>query len=189
MEKKKRTFMLLALSSVPALGFSCDIKSALVLSVAVLISLVVSRVVIYPLTLKSSKGASFIITLLVSLFVTSALMMMLEAFLYDVYQKMEVYFALTALSGIALSVTSDSTLTFKECILDTLSFSMSFIAAVVFTSLIREIFGSGSFWGLEIGFIQNYRLPILLKAHGGFMTYAFALALINGVLSKKEEKK
>lgn len=189
MEKKNRTFMLLALSAVPALGLSTNVKTALLLSLGVVVSLVVSRAITYPLVKKSSRGGGAIISLLVSLFVTSSAMMLLEAFLYDVYSGNSVYFALTFLLGFALSSTSESTLTFKESIVDTLSYSLFFLVSVVLTAVLREVFGSGSFWGLEIGFMKNHLISILTKAQGGFITYGLSLALLSAVCNKKEEEK
>lgn len=189
MERKNRVFFILVLGIVPALGFSSDVRSALLLSIATVVGFYISRAVSYPLTKKSGEGVSFLTALLVNIFVFSALMMLLEAFLYDVYKGMEIYFALNAVSGTALLSSSDRDLSLKESMADVTETADMFSLLVILSAVIREVFGSGSFYGIEIGFMKNHLIPLLIKPQGGFFTLGIILALLKGTYKKEETSK
>ncbi|MBO5715861.1 MAG: hypothetical protein J6S23_05665, partial [Clostridia bacterium] len=45
-------------------------------------------------------------------------------------------------------------------------------------ALIREFFGSASVWGIDIGFMSNYKVSALAGAFGGYLVLALVLAAI-----------
>lgn len=61
----------------------------------------------------------------------------------------------------------------KESLLTGLCFAVLLFV----TAALREIFGSASFAGLSIDFLADYMIPVLVKAPGGLMIYAFVAAL------------
>ncbi len=189
MEKKNRMFMVLALSVVPALGFSGSVRTGVIMSIMTVITFVLSRAVAYPLTQKSSKSGAFLISLLVNAFCVSAMMMLLEAFFYEVYSGMGIYFALNAISTLALVSTAEEDLSFGESIKDTLTYGDMFCLLVILSSLIREVFGSGSFYEIELGFMKNHLIPLLAKPQGGFFACGVVFALLSATYKKEEVKK
>ena len=52
-------------------------------------------------------------------------------------------------------------------------------------SFIREVFGAGSFMGIELGFMQSFRIPVLAQAPGGFLVYGILIAVMNKLTEKK----
>ena len=46
---------------------------------------------------------------------------------------------------------------------------------------IREFFGNASVWGLEVGFMSNYKISALAGAFGGYLVLALVLALIRKI--------
>jgi electron transport complex protein RnfE len=54
-----------------------------------------------------------------------------------------------------------------------------FTVVMVVCSLIREVLGNGSFWGIEIKFLQDYKISALAGAFGGYLVLAIVMAVIN----------
>ena len=48
-------------------------------------------------------------------------------------------------------------------------------------ALIREFFGNASVWGLEVGFMSNYKISAIAGAFGGYLVLALILALIRKI--------
>ena len=54
---------------------------------------------------------------------------------------------------------------------------------------IREVFGAGSFAGIEIPFLVDYKIPLLAQAPGGFLVFGIMIAIVNMIGPKAGEKK
>ena len=54
---------------------------------------------------------------------------------------------------------------------------------------VREVFGAGSFAGIEIPFLVNYKIELLTKAPGGFLVYGLLIALVYKITHGKAPKK
>ena len=54
---------------------------------------------------------------------------------------------------------------------------------------IREVFGVGSFAGIEIPFLVDYKIPLLAQAPGGFLVFGILIAIVNKISAKKGKKK
>ena len=50
---------------------------------------------------------------------------------------------------------------------------------------IREVFGAGSFAGMAIPFMENYKIEFLTKAPGGLLVFGLLIALIHVVTKGK----
>ena len=62
--------------------------------------------------------------------------------------------------------------------------------ALLAMAIIREVFGAGSFAGIEIPFLTDYTIDILVKAPGGMLVYGLLIAVVafatNGQFPKKK---
>ena len=56
-----------------------------------------------------------------------------------------------------------------------------FTVVMAVCALIREILGNGSFWGIKIEFLQDYRISALAGAFGGYLVLAIVMAVINKI--------
>ena len=65
---------------------------------------------------------------------------------------------------------------------------IGFTLALFCMATVREVFGAGSFMGMEIPFISDYKVPILQNSPGGFFVFGVLIALVNK-LFKREPKK
>jgi electron transport complex protein RnfE len=52
-------------------------------------------------------------------------------------------------------------------------------------SFIREVFGAGTFMGIEIPFMNLFKIPILAQSPGGFLVYGILIAIMNKLTEKK----
>ncbi len=72
---------------------------------------------------------------------------------------------------------------------DGLSMGLGFTFSLCAMSIIREIIGNGSLWGLQI--IPDFYEPAMMAVMpvGGFLTLGFLIALIQHIKGKKSDKK
>jgi len=73
--------------------------------------------------------------------------------------------------------------------LDGLGMGLGFLIALLAMATIREVLGAGSFAGIEIPFLVDYRIPILVQAPGGFLVFGILIAVINMIGPKAGEAK
>ena len=66
-----------------------------------------------------------------------------------------------------------------------LSMGLGFILALFLMAFIREVFGAGTFMGIELGFMKNFCIPVLAGAPGGFLVYGILIAIMNKLTEKK----
>ena len=62
---------------------------------------------------------------------------------------------------------------------------LGFIVALFAIATIREVLGAGSFAGIEISFMQSYKIPVLTQAPGGFLVYGLIIAVMNKLTEKR----
>jgi hypothetical protein len=61
--------------------------------------------------------------------------------------------------------------------------------ALLAMATVREVFGAGTFAGIEIPFMIDHKIEILVKAPGGLMVYGLLIALVNVITKGKAIKK
>ena len=72
---------------------------------------------------------------------------------------------------------------------DGLGMGLGFILALFLMAFIREVFGAGTFMGIELGFMQMFKIPVLAGAPGGFLVYGILIAIINKIGPKAGSEK
>ena len=73
--------------------------------------------------------------------------------------------------------------------LDGVGMGIGFTLALVCMSTVREIFGAGSWFGFEIPFMADYKIPVLTQAPGGFFVFGALMALLAFMTGGKATKK
>ena len=73
--------------------------------------------------------------------------------------------------------------------IDGLGMGCGFILALFAMSFVREVFGAGSFCGIEIPVLSRYCIPILAKTPGGFLVFGCLIAVVNAITKGKAIKK
>ena len=73
--------------------------------------------------------------------------------------------------------------------LDGIGMGLGFTLALGAMASIREVLGSGSFAGIAIPFMENYKITFMTKAPGGLLVYGLLIALIYVITKGKAPAK
>lgn len=175
----------LILGTCPTLATSTSVVSALGMGLSAMAVLICSNLVISLLRKfipETVRIPAYIV--IIAGFVT-IVQMVLHAYLPMLYDMLGVYLALITVNCIILGRAEmfASKNTPLKAMLDGVGMGLGFTLALFLMASVREVFGAGSFAGLEIPFLVDYKIEILTKAPGGFMVYGLLIALV-GVLTK-----
>lgn len=174
----RKPVLLLFLGACPAMALSANVLSALAVGVAALLVMLLSNLVLW--VLRGIIGTGVLAKLVVISCFVSAVQLLMNAFLPSVYPMMGVYLAVLAVSLLLFHEAESADKGGLGAALGgAIVAGLIFTAAVVCMAAVREVFGSASFAGIEIAALKNYTVPLLAQAPGGFVVFAFVLAVLN----------
>ena len=174
--------LVLFLGACPAMAASTSVISALGMGAAVLVVMLLSNMLIYALRNAIPKSARLSANILIITAVVSAVQMLMNALLPNVYQMLGVYLAVVAVDLMVYGSAEDAVeRSFVKSVVNSLLTGLVFVAAMFVMSAVREILGGGSFAGHGIAFFKTYNIPALLQPHGGFVVFAILLAAIQAL--------
>ena len=179
--------LILVLGTCPTLATTTSVISAFSMGIAATIVLICSNMAISALRKiipDSVRIPCYIV--IIAAFVT-AVQMLLQAFLPDIYDMLGVYLALIVVNCIILGRAEmyANKNTVLDSALDGVGMGLGFLFALLIMSTLREVLGNASFAGIEIPFLANYKIPILTQAPGGFLVYGIVIAVMNKLTEKK----
>ena len=179
--------LILILGTCPTLAVTGNITSALSMGIAATIVLICSNVVISALRRvipDTVRVPCYIV--IIATFVT-AVQMLLQAFLPEVYEMLGVYLALIVVNCVILGRAEMFARknTVADSAMDGLGMGIGFILALFLMAFIREVFGAGTFCGIEIPVINQLKIPVLAQAPGGYLVYGILIAVMNKLTEKK----
>ncbi len=179
--------LILVLGTCPTLATTTSVISALSMGIAATIVLICSNIVISALRKiipDSVRIPCYIV--IIAAFVT-AVQMLLQAYLPDIYNMLGVYLALIVVNCIILGRAEmfAKKNNVVDSALDGLGMGLGFLLALIIIATLREVLGNGSFAGIEIPFLNDFKIPILVKAPGGFLVYGIVIAIMNKITEKK----
>lgn len=178
----KNPVLVLFLGACPAMAASTSVISALGMGAAVLIVMLLSNMLIYALRNAIPKSARLSANILIITAVVSAVQMLMNALLPNVYQMLGVYLAVVAVDLMVYGSAEDAVeRSFVKSVVNSLLTGLGFAAAMFVMSAVREILGGGSFAGHGIAFFKTYNIPALLQPHGGFVVFAILLSAIQAL--------
>lgn len=178
--------LVLVLGTCPTLATTGNIISALSMGISATFVLVGSNVVISALRKiipDTVRVPCYIV--IIAGFVT-AMQMLLQAYLPSIYDMLGVYLALIVVNCIILGraemfARKNSV---ADSALDGLGMGLGFLLALLVMATIREVLGAGSFAGIEIPFLSEFKIPILTQAPGGYMVFGILIAVMNRITAK-----
>ena len=188
---------LLVLGAGFVMASSKDIRAALGMGVAVLLSMLLSSIVVSAIHKIIPNYAKIPVYLMIITGFVTLISMLMQAFVHEVVNML----------GIHLAALSVSAVVYRDCeeIADhngeATSIKTAIVTGVFFTvimvvcSLIREVLGNATIWGKEIAFLQDYKISALVSAFGGYVVLAIVMAVINKItglhhhLEEKEDNK
>ena len=117
--------------------------------------------------------------------------MVIHAYLPALYESLGVYLALITVNCIILGRAEmfAGKNSVGKSALDGVGMGLGFTLALVAMATVREVLGAGTFAGIEIPFMIDHTIGILVKAPGGLMVYGFLIALVNLITKGKAIKK
>lgn len=174
--------LVLFLGACPAMAQTADVISALGMGAAVLVVLLLSAMLISALRRVIPERAKIPAYVLIVAGFVAIVQLLMNAFLPSVYQMLGVYLAVTAVDlAVFANAERSGERGFGASLLDSLVTGLGFVLALFCMAVVREVFGSGSFAGIAIPFLENHSIPLLVKAPGGFLVFSFLLAVINAL--------
>lgn len=203
MKKTKTSYLLrgtpsilLVLGAGFVMASSEDIREALGMGAAVLISMLLSSIVvsaIHKIIPAYAKIPAYV--MIITGFVT-LISMLMKAFFPEVANMLGVHLAALAVSAVIYRDAEEV----ADHNGEVKSIEVALVTGVFFTvimvvcALIREVLGNASIWGQPIAFLQDYKISALAGAFGGYVVLAIVMAVINKItglhhhLDENEEK-
>lgn len=188
---KENPVLVLVLGTCPTLAVTTSIISAIAMGISATLVLIGSNVVISLLRNiipDKVRIPSYIV--IIAGFVT-VVQMLLQAYLPSLYEMLGVYLALIVVNCIILGraeMYANKNNVGDSC-LDAIGMGLGFTLALLAMAFIREVFGNGTFAGLELSFMQPFKISILTQAPGGFFVFGCLIAIVNAMSDGKAIKK
>ena len=199
MKKNKPSYLLRGTPSILMFlgaGFvmasSADIRAAIGMGFAVLVSMLLSAIVISALHKIIPAYAKTPVYLLIITGFVSLISMVMQAFSPTVVDMLGVHLATLAVSAVIFRDCEE----IADCNGEIITIETSLVTGVFFTvvmivcALIREVLGNATIWGQPIEFLQDYKISALAGAFGGYLVLAIVMAIINKLtgLHKTDEE-
>ncbi len=188
---KENPVLVLVLGTCPTLATSTNVMSALGMGIAATIVLLCSNIVISALRkVIPDKVRIPCFIVLIAGFVTMV-QMLVKAFAPELDQSLGIYLPLIVVNCIILGraemfAQKNSVI---DSAIDGLGMGAGFTLTLVLMGTIREVFGSGTFFGLPIPVLADHNVSILTMAPGGFFVFGLLIALVNKLSPDKAKKK
>ena len=187
---KENPVLVLVLGTCPTLAVTTSVLNALGMGVAATAVLLCSNMAVSALRkVIPDKVRIPCYIVLIAGFVTIVEMIM-HAFVPDLYESLGIFLSLIVVNCIILGRAEmyASKNTVVDSALDALGMGVGFTLSLFLMSSIREIFGSGSWCGLAIPFMGDFKIMILAMAPGGFFVFGCLIALVNKLTGNKASK-
>ena len=190
MKKTKTSYLLrgtpsilLVLGAGFVMASSADIRAALGMGAAVLVSMLLSSIVISALHKVIPAYAKMPAYLLIITGFVSLIAMFMQAKFPIVVDMLGVHLATLSVSAVIyrdceeVADHNNEATSIKTAIVT----GVFFTVVMVVCALIREVLGNATIWGQPIAFLQDYKISALASAFGGYIVLAIVMAVINKI--------
>lgn len=188
---KENPVLVLILGTCPTLAVSTNVLSALGMGAASTIVLLCSNIVISALrNVIPDKVRIPCYIVLIAGFVTMV-QMLVKAFAPALDKALGIYLPLIVVNCIILGRAEMFANKNKviDSAVDALGMGVGFTLALFLMATIREVFGNGTWLGIEIPVLIDNHISIMTMAPGGFLVFGILIAVVNKVLNNKNPKK
>lgn len=187
---KENPVLVLVLGTCPTLATSTSVLNALGMGVAATLVLCFSNIVISALrkVIPDKVRIPCYIVLIAGL--VTAVQMLVKAFAPELDKSLGIYLPLIVVNCIILGraeMFASKNKVFDSAV-DGLGMGIGFTLALFLMATIREIFGNGTFCGMEIPVLRDNHISILTMAPGGFLVFGLLIATVNKLSKKKHRK-
>ena len=188
---KENPVLVLVLGTCPTLAVSTQTSNAIGMGIAATAVLLGSNIFISLLrNIIPDKVRIPCYIVLIAGFVT-LVQMIVEAFAYTLYQALGIFLPLIVVNCIILGraemyANKNGVL---DSALDAIGMGAGFTLTLLVMSTIREVFGSGTWFGMEIPWLADNNISIMTMAPGGFVIFGCLIALVNKISKGQAIKK
>ena len=173
--------ILLVLGAGFVMASSSDIRAALGMGAAVLVSMLLSSIVVSALHKIIPSYAKLPTYLMIITGFVTLISMLMQAHFPEVVNMLGVHLATLAVSAVVYRDCEEcadhngEATSIKTAIVTGLFFTIVMIVC----ALIREVIGNATIWGQPIEFLQDYKVSTIAGAFGGYLVLAIVMAIIN----------
>ena len=180
--------MVLALGAGFVMASSADIRAALGMGAAVLVSMLLTSIVVSAIHKFIPTYAKLPVYLLIITGFVSIIEMIMEAFFPIVVDMLGAHLAALAVSAVIYRDAEEVADHNGEwtSIRTALTTGVFLTVIMVVCALIRETLGNATLWGKEITFLANYKVSALAGAFGAYLVLACVLAAIKKLTGAEE---
>ncbi len=181
----------LALSLCPALAVTSTALNALVMGLSVMFVITANNVVVSLFRNHINPKIRVPVFIMSIATIVTVVELVLEAFFYSLFKALGIYLALIVVFAIILARAEQfaSRNTVMHSFLDGLGMGMGFTGAMLLISIIRELFGYGTVFGLQILGAWYIKPLIIILPPGGFLVIGLLIGIFNMIGRKLDEKK
>lgn len=177
---KENPVFVLVLGTCPTLATTTNVVGAFGMGIAALVVLICSNVLISLLRKVIPETVRIPCYIVVIAGFVTIVQMVVHAFFPALYDMLGVYLPLITVNCIILGRAEmfAGKNTVGKSALDGIGMGLGFTIALLAMSTIREVFGAASFAGIEIPFLEPYKIEFLTKAPGGMLVFGLLIALV-----------
>ena len=188
---RENPVFVLVLGTCPTLATTTSVTGAIGMGLATLAVLVCSNIVISALRNFIPDTVRIPCYIVVIAGFVTVVQMLIQAFIPTLYEILGVYLALITVNCIILG--RAEMFAGKNSVglsaLDGIGMGIGFTLALLSMAIVREVFGAGTFAGMEIPFLISHKIELLAKAPGGLLVYGILIAVVNKITKGKAIKK
>ena len=187
---RENPVLVLLLGTCPTLAVTTGVKNALGMGVAAMAVLIGSNIAISLLrNVIPDKVRIPAYIVIIAGFVTVVEMVM-HAFVPSLYQALGVFLSLIVVNCIILGRAEmyASKHGVFDSFIDAVGMGIGFTLALFCMSSVREIFGAGTWMGITVPVICEFKVPILQNSPGGFFVFGVLIAVVNKLFKKEPPK-
>jgi electron transport complex protein RnfE len=180
---RENPVLVLLLGLCPTLAVSTQVSNAVGMGIAFTFCLLGSNVAIslcHNIIQDKVRIPCYIVVIASFVTITE---MVVEAYAYPLYQSLGIFLPLITVNCIVFARAEmfAGKNTVIDSALDALGMGAGFTLALLAMAFAREVFGSGSFFGVKLPVLSSFNVPILTMAPGGFFVFAILIAIVNKV--------
>ena len=177
----------LILGTCPTLATTTTVIGAIGMGLAAAAVLVCSNIVISLLRKVIPDTVRIPCYIVIIAGFVTIVQMFMQAYLPAMYELLGVYLALITVNCIILGRAEmfAGKNSVGKSALDGLGMGLGFTLALLSMATIREVIGAGSFAGIEIPYLSQFKIEYLTKAPGGFMVYGILIAIVYKITEEK----
>ena len=178
---KENPILVLILGTCPFLAVTTQASNAIGMGGAVTVVLLCSNIMISLLrSIISDKVRIPCYIVVIASFVT-LVQMIVKAFLPDLNKSLGLFLPLIVVNCIILGRAEMFANKNNPCdaALDAIGMGVGYTLAMLAMASIREIFGAGTWFGIELPVLVDNNISIMTMAPGGFAIFGILIAIIN----------